>query len=307
MGSAVFEAARKLGIKSVVWASSETVLGIPFLEKPPYLPLDEEYEGRPESAYSLAKWLGEKMGDQFVRWDKTAKIIGLRFSNVMDPAAGDYSGFESWQDRPQSRSWNFWGYIDARDAGDAVLKALLASQPSSSLPAGSHNFIIANADTVMRTQNKVLLEKLPDVERRGEWEGNRTLLGIGKARKVIRDRFLRKKSRSLPLFASAPRMEPTTFLETFVEGRKEIREALITLEDAQFFVTFDGSSSQVYSCNLFPTDVKLYCKLILQPVQMSDTPVHAPFTRTQRLLRLPAATPLHHIEMISRSYRRMSS
>lgn len=81
----IFEAARKLGIRSVVWASSETVLGIPFLEAPPYLPLDEEYEGRPESAYALSKWLGEKMADQFARWQKKdgAKIVGLRFSNVM--------------------------------------------------------------------------------------------------------------------------------------------------------------------------------------------------------------------------------
>jgi len=45
----VFEAARQLGIKNVVWASSETVLGLPFETPPPYVPIDEEYPGRPES------------------------------------------------------------------------------------------------------------------------------------------------------------------------------------------------------------------------------------------------------------------
>src|SRR6202008_4153752 len=37
----VFEAARRLGIKNVVWASSETVLGLPFDTPPPYVPIDE--------------------------------------------------------------------------------------------------------------------------------------------------------------------------------------------------------------------------------------------------------------------------
>ena len=44
------------GIKNVVWASSETVLGLPFgdrpgEEPPPYLPVDEEYPPRPSSTY----------------------------------------------------------------------------------------------------------------------------------------------------------------------------------------------------------------------------------------------------------------
>ena len=63
----VFEAARRLGIKNIVWASSETVLGLPFDMPPPYVPVDEEYPGRPESAYSLSKLLGEEMAKQFCR------------------------------------------------------------------------------------------------------------------------------------------------------------------------------------------------------------------------------------------------
>src|SRR5208337_757679 len=80
----VFEAARQLGIKNIVWASSETVLGLPFGTPPPYVPIDEEYPGRPESAYSLSKLVGEEMAKQFCRWDPELKIIGLRFSNIME-------------------------------------------------------------------------------------------------------------------------------------------------------------------------------------------------------------------------------
>ena len=87
----VFEAARRLSIRNIVWASSETVLGLPFDSPPPYAPLDEEYAGRPETAYSLSKLMGEEMARQFCRWDPELKIIGLRFSNVMEPH--DYPRF----------------------------------------------------------------------------------------------------------------------------------------------------------------------------------------------------------------------
>lgn len=87
----VFEAARRLGIKNVVWASSETVLGLPFDTPPPYMPVDERYPGRPETAYSLSKLVGETMAEQFCRWDPELKVFGLRFSNVMDPE--DYAAF----------------------------------------------------------------------------------------------------------------------------------------------------------------------------------------------------------------------
>jgi nucleoside-diphosphate-sugar epimerase len=73
----------------VVWASSETLLGLPFETPPPYLPVDEEYPARPETSYSLAKHLDEQMAAQFRRWNPQLKMIGLRFSNVMEPA--DYA------------------------------------------------------------------------------------------------------------------------------------------------------------------------------------------------------------------------
>jgi nucleoside-diphosphate-sugar epimerase len=89
----VFEAARVLGIKNVVFASSETVLGLPFENPPPYVPVDEEYDPRPETAYSLGKLVDETIARQFARWDPALKIVGLRFSNVMD--VEDYKPFPS--------------------------------------------------------------------------------------------------------------------------------------------------------------------------------------------------------------------
>ena len=174
----VFEASRQLGIKNIVWASSETVLGLPFATPPPYVPVDEEYPGRPESAYSLSKLLGEEMAKQFCRWDPELKIIGLRLSNVMDPS--DYARFPSFQDDAAKRRWNLWGYIDARDAAQAFRLAL-----ESSLK-GAEIFVIANADTVMNRSNEELLgEHYANVPRKRAFGPNETLLSIEKARKVL--------------------------------------------------------------------------------------------------------------------------
>jgi nucleoside-diphosphate-sugar epimerase len=174
----IFEAARQLGIKNVVWASSETVLGLPFDTPPPYVPIDEEYPGRPESAYSLSKLVGEEMGKQFCRWDPQLKIIGLRFSNIMEPE--DYARFAGFQDDARKRKWNFWGYIDARDAAQAIRLALEAKIK------GAEVFIIANADTVMERDNQSLLKEVfPGVPHKRSFGPNETLLAIEKARSVL--------------------------------------------------------------------------------------------------------------------------
>ena len=174
----VFSAARLAGIRNVVWASSETLLGLPFDVPPPYVPVDEEYPARPETAYSLAKALDEEMARHFCRWDPELKMIGLRFSYVMEP--GDYDGFPAFDADPLLRSWNLWGYIDARDGAQAVRRAL------EHQATGLDIFIIANADTVMsRTSSDLISEVHPDVPVRRELGPHETLLSIDKARRVL--------------------------------------------------------------------------------------------------------------------------
>jgi nucleoside-diphosphate-sugar epimerase len=174
----VFEAARVLGIRNVVWASSETVLGLPFDTPPPYVPVDEEYRGRPETAYSLSKFLSEEMAKEFCRWDPSFKIIGLRFSNIMAPQA--YAQFPSFDEDARSRKWNLWAYIDARDAAQAVRLAL------ESPLRGAEVFIIANADGVMSRPNDELLDEVyPGVPRKRSFGPTETLLSIDKAKAML--------------------------------------------------------------------------------------------------------------------------
>ena len=174
----VFEAARVLGIKNVVFASSETVLGLPFENPPPYAPVDEEYVPRPETAYSLGKLVDETIAQQFARWDPALKIIALRYSNVMD--VEDYQAFPRFDGDAKKRKWNLWGYIDARDGAQAARKALEATFK------GFEAFIIANADTVMSRSNASLMaEVFPGVDTLPTMTANGTLLSIEKAKRML--------------------------------------------------------------------------------------------------------------------------
>ncbi|MFB0840416.1 NAD-dependent epimerase/dehydratase family protein [Arthrobacter sp. E44] len=174
----VFQAARRAGIKKVVYASSETVLGLPFDIDPPYIPVDEEYPPRPESTYSLVKRLEEQMAVEMTRWDPELSITGLRFSNVMDEA--DYARFPSFDEDATLRKWNLWGYIDGRDGAQAVARALQNAKP------GFEAFIIANADTVMsRPSASLAAEVFPGVKVTKDLGEHETMLSIDKARRLL--------------------------------------------------------------------------------------------------------------------------
>ena len=174
----VFAAARAAGVRNIVWASSETVLGLPFDTPPPYVPVDEEYPVRPETSYSLGKALEEEMARHFCRWDPELKMIGLRFSNVMEPA--DYARFPSFDADARLRKWNLWSYIDARDGAQAVRLALEHDA------TGMDVFIIASPDTVMsRSSADLLAEVFPDVPVRRAVGEHETMLSIDKARRAL--------------------------------------------------------------------------------------------------------------------------
>ena len=173
----VFSAAARLGLRRVVWASSETTLGLPFDEPPDYAPVDEEHPLRPESSYALSKVLGEEMARQFGRWSGIP-FVGLRFSNVMVRA--DYERFPSFWDDPHLRKWNLWSYVDESHVGQSVRLALEADV------RGAEAFIVAAADTVMRQPSRELMaEVFPDVPIRESVAENGTLLAIDKARRVL--------------------------------------------------------------------------------------------------------------------------
>lgn len=172
----VFSAAARLGLPRVVWASSETTLGLPFTRPPDYVPVDEAHM-YPETSYALSKVLGEEMARQLHRWNGTT-IIGLRFSNIM--VRSDYERFPTFSDDPQLRKWNLWGYVDESHVTQSVRLALEADIE------GTDSFIIAAADTVMKRPSRELMaEVFPGVPVAEHVDGYDTLLDISKARTVL--------------------------------------------------------------------------------------------------------------------------
>ena len=173
----VFAAAVGHRVRRVVWASSETVLGLPFDIPPAFAPIDESIEPHPESSYSLSKLVGETMAVQFARRSGIG-FVGLRISNIMGPE--DYAGFAAWQDDPTIRKWNLWSYVDARDVAQAVRLALEAPIE------GAEVAIIAASDSVMtRPSAELMAEVFPTVPLRHPVEGRQTLLSIERARRVL--------------------------------------------------------------------------------------------------------------------------
>jgi len=183
----VFHAAAALGLSTVVWASSETTLGLPFGHGPEqspgapgelrYAPVDEEHFPFPATTYALSKVASEALAEQIARWSGIP-FTGLRISNIMEPR--DYERFPSYWPDPHARKWNLWGYVDVRDVAAACRLGLEADV------AGSQNVIIAAADTVMnRPSRDLLAEVFPDVPVTGEVAEFGTLLSIGHAARLL--------------------------------------------------------------------------------------------------------------------------
>jgi len=173
----VFQAAAQLGLSRVVWASSETTLGLPFEVPPQYAPIDEDHYPFPTTTYGLSKVASETVARHISQWSGIP-FIALRFSNILGPR--DYPEFRSYWGDPRLRCWNLWGYIDERDAAAACRLALEADI------SGSPSFIIAAADTVMtRPSADLMREVFPAVPLRGATDGCASLLSSERARQVL--------------------------------------------------------------------------------------------------------------------------
>jgi len=121
----VIDAAIKMGIQKVIFASSETTYGICFADgelKPNYLPIDEEHPTIPEDSYAMSKVVNEATAKSFQR-RSGIDIYGLRINNVIEPH--EYAEiFPKFLKDPDLRRRNIFSYIDARDLGQMVQKCL---------------------------------------------------------------------------------------------------------------------------------------------------------------------------------------
>lgn len=117
----VMEAAVKLGIRKVIFASSETTYGVCFADgerKPEYIPIDEEHPVVPEDSYAMSKVVNEATGRSFQR-RSGFDVYGIRINNVIEPHEYEQN-FPAYIADPDLRRRNIFAYIDVRDLGEML-------------------------------------------------------------------------------------------------------------------------------------------------------------------------------------------
>lgn len=177
----VLEAAAVLGIRKVVFASSETTYGICFARgerKPEYLPVDEEHPTVPEDAYATSKVVNETTARSLQR-RTGADVYGLRINNVIEPH--EYAErFPGFLEDPAQRRRNIFAYIDVRDLAQAIDRCLATDG------LGFEVFNIANADHSVAATTAELVEQFYDgVEVRREMGEHETFFCIDKAKRLL--------------------------------------------------------------------------------------------------------------------------
>ena len=172
----VCRAAEQLGIDTVMLGSSYNSVGAMGtaarwakneVKPPEYFPIDDKQGTRSEDPYSIAKWIGEQIGDAFVRRSPQMHIGSMRFNGMWDS-----DKFRELNSNPISGPWErcqgFWTYLHIRDAATACRMAV--ENPSWN---GHEKFFLNASDTMITLETMEAIRTVyPDVEMREELEGH---------------------------------------------------------------------------------------------------------------------------------------
>ena len=176
----VMEAATKLGIKKIIFASSETTYGFCFAQGnpiPKWLPIEEDYETSPTDSYGLSKVLNEKTGKSFQK--RTGiDIYALRIGNIIEP--DEYHRFEEFCQNPSIRLRNHFNYIDARDLAQAIELCIKKDGLGYEVFNVTHNI-----NSVSLTTEEIIKQFFPNVKIRRDMEKYESILSSKKIRDIL--------------------------------------------------------------------------------------------------------------------------
>ena len=176
----VMEAATKLGIKKIIFASSETTYGFCFAQGnpiPKWLPIEEDYETSPTDSYGLSKVLNEKTGKSFQK--RTGiDIYALRIGNIIEP--DEYHRFEEFCENPSIRLRNLFNYIDARDLAQAIELSIKKDGLGYEVFNVTHNI-----NSVGLKTEEIIKQFFPNVKMRRDMEKYESILSSKKIRDVL--------------------------------------------------------------------------------------------------------------------------
>ncbi|WLD57636.1 NAD(P)-dependent oxidoreductase [Salinispirillum sp. LH 10-3-1] len=177
----VLDAATKLGIRKVIFASSETTYGVCFADgekKPDYIPIDEDHPTVPQDSYAMSKVVNEATARSF-QARSGFDIYGLRINNVIEPH--EYAiNFPAFMDNPALRRRNIFAYIDARDLGHMVDRCLKTDG------LGYEVFNVANDDLSVGISSQEVIDRFyQGVPQKREMSPNETFYDNTKAKRLV--------------------------------------------------------------------------------------------------------------------------
>jgi nucleoside-diphosphate-sugar epimerase len=177
----VIDAAVKLGVRKVIFASSETTYGICFADgevQPEYVPVDEDHPTVPHDSYAMSKVVNEATARSF-QARSGIDIYGLRINNVIEPHEYE-TKFPAFVADPALRRRNIFAYIDARDLGHMVDCCLRTDG------LGYEVFNVSNDDTSVGITSAEVYERfyagVPERRPMGEYE---TFYSNDKAKRLV--------------------------------------------------------------------------------------------------------------------------
>ena len=174
----VLEAATRLGIRKIVFASSEATYGICFAQgerRPQYVPVDEEHPTVPEDSYAMSKVANEVTARSFQARTGT-DVYGLRISSVVEPH--EYAA--DFLVDPPLRRRGLFAYVDTRDLAEVVQRCLEVDG------LGYEVFNIANPDmSVAATTEEVRVRFYAGVELKRQMGRSESFNSIDKARALL--------------------------------------------------------------------------------------------------------------------------
>jgi UDP-glucose 4-epimerase len=151
----VHHAAFRLGVKRVVSASSNAIVGWSYGRRfmPDYLPIDEDHPLRAEDVYGLSKEIGETIARSYSR--KGLETVMLRPSGVVSPDELEQMKKDGGR---QPTGFHAYSYVDARDLAVAFKLAV-----ERSIPSGSVLFVVADDSTVAEPLSDLYPRVMPSI------------------------------------------------------------------------------------------------------------------------------------------------
>jgi nucleoside-diphosphate-sugar epimerase len=175
----VHEAAYRLGIKRVVSAGSQAILGWDYRERdfvPEYLPLDEDHPVKPQDAYGLSKEVMEAIARSYAR--KGLETVVLRPNRIMTP--DEIAAMAAAGGRDATR-FLMYSYVDVRDCAAAFRLAI--ERP---VAGGTVLFIVADDHCAPRPLAELLPALMPAIDDTArELTGTRAAISNRRAKEVL--------------------------------------------------------------------------------------------------------------------------